>query len=138
MEAKLIKWEGLIKTWNELGPSFEIRYLPYEELTSQSTGPVLVQSLADELRRAGSAVTNESAACLWQRVVRDKPRKRRNRTYEPSFTESRRNNMVTIVERLLSYANGKENLVPILRAYRDDILKNTPLDKRVVSNLGIN
>jgi len=143
--TELIKtWENMISEW-QLQPFEIVLYVQYEKLTDRTTGPELLQSVINEVKKvlpASVDLPNEDLPCLWHKVVKggESSSKREDHKYKPKYTVKQKQQLLEMLDRVIlkfSDDNSKRvttssaalTLLEILHSYREDIAINTPLEE---------
>jgi hypothetical protein len=122
----LVAWQHGIPRANVLGIGL---YIPYEQLTNNSTGPTVAVQIAQYMEGAKHSVeAKHNAECLWHRYMQPGGLGGHTKQYTAKFRDQDRQLLLDTLDSLTSrYQNIDPHLSTILQSYRTDIATNLPL-----------
>lgn len=117
-------WKQSIIEWQRGIPAAGITgiklYVPFEELSSPTQGPLLTRDVAN-MYKENHFTIHKDAACLWRRAV-DRSQLHKARAYEPVFTAAQMSTMRSTLDELIGmYGTADQKLLEILQSYRQSI-----------------
>lgn len=133
------EWKKYVLEWRSMDPYRVAMYLPYERWHNENTGPELVLEFSRALERGGFPVLFEGREleCLWYETVykallKEKEKCDKDGWYVPDYTNEQREMLADQLETFAKEIesemnvegkrrNGDEELVAILREYKEDI-----------------
>jgi hypothetical protein len=134
-------WKDMIEWWTTNDYYHVALFIPFERLLHPTTGPDLVQRLADVYREAGFEVAPPSdMPCVWYNAVKSEWKRQDALTeYVPGYRVAQRDYLLSelqpFLEKLETQENpkySKEDLVGIVRGYYNDIRDNTRIDEAAI------
>ena len=125
-------WTSTIARWHnqDAGPYSISRYIPYEDMVHNVTGPVLFHELLNDLRRQSHniPVDGQQTACLWRLIVQERPTKKRNKVYTPGFTAKQKQFMLRELAGIQSQVTNRPLLRKILEEYKQGLQDTLVID----------
>lgn len=118
-------WKQSIIEWQRGIPAAGISgiqlYVPFEELSSPTKGPLLTRDVAN-IYKENHFVIHNDAACLWRRAV-DRSQLHKARSYDPSFTAAQMSTIRSTLDELIGMYSSTSDpkLLEILQSYRQTL-----------------
>lgn len=132
LESSMESWRDMIRWWKTAEYYQIALYLPFEWLLSPTRGPGVVHELAQVYERAGFQVApSDDISCIWyQMASREWQRQDALTQYVPGYTIEQRDFLVRQLEEQINETRHDIPLTSLLEEYKEDILRNTRLDRR--------
>jgi hypothetical protein len=124
---RMEQWKDLILYWVQHNDYHVDLIVPYERLVHPTTGPAILQKVANVLSKEKVSTVAEQAdiPCLWKYTVQDKKSmKRSSHKYEPAYTLLHQKQMLYVIDEVIYKVSHLPELVQIMEGYRQDVELN--------------
>jgi hypothetical protein len=136
LEYRMEQWKDLILYWLALAENNDYYHVdlivPYEKLVHESTGPSILQKVANVLSKEKVSTVAEAAdiPCLWKYTVQEKKSmKRSSHRYEPAYTWRHQQQMLGMLDEVMDKVSHLPELVQIIKGYRQDVQHNMLIEQ---------
>ena len=132
LRNRMEQWKDLILYWIRHHDYHVDLIVPYEKLVHPTTGPAMLQKVANVLSQEKVSTIAEPAdiPCLWKYTVQDKKSmKRSSHKYEPAYTLRHQKQMLDMLDEVIDKVSHLPELVQIIKGYRQDVQHNMLIEQ---------
>ena len=144
LKTSIKSWREMLMWWLNSDFYRIALFVPYERLVNPETGPKLVSSLANEIKKSGFEVAPENdISCIWYRVAKKEwQRQKEMMNYVPGYTREQQSYILKELKDLMQEISSRgetkdDDLLSILKDYHAHVHDDLRLDQ-TWSNHSIN